>query len=140
MPDNVYALLNQLWKPARDMSLREAADQQALRPYFKIDNASLAKIQLPSDIVSLYRSTYFNHIFGPGGDYASAYYASIWSEVLDQDAFQAFTEKGLFDQETARAFRTILEKGGTVEAMALYKAFRGREPSVEPLLKKRGLK
>lgn len=139
-PDEVYALLNQLWRPARDMSLREAADQQALRPYFKIDNASLAKIQLPSDIVSLYRSTYFNHIFGPCGGYASAYYAYIWSEVLDQDAFQAFREKGLFDQETARGFRTILEKGGTEEAMALYKAFRGREPSVEPLLEKRGLK
>lgn len=104
------------------------------------ENASLAKIQLPSDIVSRYRSTYFNHIFGPGGGYASGYYAYIWAEVLDQDAFQAFREKGLFDQETARGFRTILEKGGTEEAMTLYKAFRGREPSVEPLLKKRGLK
>jgi peptidyl-dipeptidase Dcp len=104
------------------------------------ENASLAKIQLPPDIVSRYRSTYFNHIFGPGGGYASGYYAYIWSEVLDQDAFQAFREKGLFDQAMARGFRTILEKGGTEEAMALYKAFRGREPSVEPLLKKRGLK
>jgi peptidyl-dipeptidase Dcp len=104
------------------------------------EKASLAKILLPSDIVSRYRSTYFNHIFGPGGGYASGYYAYIWSEVLDQDAFQAFKEKGLFDQATARGFRTILEKGGTEEAMTLYKAFRGREPSVEPLLKKRGLK
>ena len=104
------------------------------------ENASLAKIQLPRDIVSRYRSTYFNHIFGPGGGYASGYYAYIWSEVLDQDAFQAFREKGLFDQATARGFRTILEKGGTEEAMTLYKAFRGREPSVEPLLMKRGLK
>ena len=56
---------------------------------------------------------YFNHIFGPGGGYASGYYAYIWSEVLDQDAFEAFREKGLFDQATARGFRTILEKGGT---------------------------
>jgi len=104
------------------------------------ENASLAKIQLPSNIVSRYRSPYFNHIFGPGGGYASGYYAYIWSEVLDQDAFGAFREKGLFDQATARGFRTILEKGGTEEAMTLYKAFRGREPSVEPLLKKRGLK
>ena len=104
------------------------------------EKASLAKIQLPSDIVSRYRSPYFNHIFGPGGGYASGYYAYIWSEVLDQDAFQAFREKGLFDQATARGFRTILEKGGSDDAMALYRAFRGREPSVEPLLKKRGLK
>jgi len=104
------------------------------------EDATLSRIQLPSTIVSRYRSPYFNHIFGPGGGYASGYYAYIWSEVLDQDAFQAFREKGLFDQATARGFRTILEKGGTEDAMTMYKTFRGREPSVEPLLKKRGLK
>jgi peptidyl-dipeptidase Dcp len=61
--------------------------------------------------------------------------------VLDSDAFQAFKEKGLFDPETAAAFRKkILEKGGTADAMEMYKSFRGREPSVEPLLEKRGLK
>jgi len=104
------------------------------------EQAALSQIQLPANIVSRYRSTYFNHIFGPGGGYASGYYAYIWSEVLDQDAFQAFREKGLFDPATAKGFRTILEKGGTEDAMTLYKAFRGREPSVEPLLAKRGLK
>jgi len=104
------------------------------------ESAAMAKIQLPRDIVPRYRSTYFNHIFGPGGGYSSGYYAYIWSEVLDQDAFEAFREKGLFDQATARGFRTILEKGGTDDPMTLYKAFRGREPSVEPLLRKRGLK
>jgi peptidyl-dipeptidase Dcp len=104
------------------------------------ENASMARIQLPPDIVPRYRSTYFNHIFGPGGGYSSGYYAYIWSEVLDQDAFQAFREKGLFDPATARGFRTILERGGTEDPMTLYKAFRGREPSVEPLLRKRGLK
>ena len=60
--------------------------------------------------------------------------------MLDKDAFEAFKEKGLFDQPTAAAFRTLLEKGGSEDAMALYKAFRGREPSIEPLLKARGLK
>jgi peptidyl-dipeptidase Dcp len=104
------------------------------------ENASMAKIGMLPTIVPRYRSSYFNHIFGPGGGYASGYYAYLWSEVLDQDAFQAFREKGLFDQATARGFRTILEKGGTDDPMTLYKAFRGREPSVEPLLKKRGLK
>jgi peptidyl-dipeptidase Dcp len=104
------------------------------------DNQSMAKIQLLPEIPPRYRSTYFNHIFGPGGGYASGYYAYIWSEVLDKDAFEAFKEKGLFDQATARGFRTILEKGGSEDPMALYKAFRGREPSVEPLLKARGLK
>ena len=104
------------------------------------ERASMEKRQLPPDIVPRYRGTYFNHIFGPGGGYSSGYYAYIWSEVLDQDAFEAFREKGLFDQATARGFRTILEKGGSDDPMTLYKAFRGREPSVEPLLKKRGLK
>jgi peptidyl-dipeptidase Dcp len=105
------------------------------------ENESMAKIQLPPEIVPRYRSTYFNHIFGPGGGYASGYYAYIWAEVLVADAFEAFKEKGIFDQATAGSFRTnILEKGGTEDAMALYKRFRGREPSVEPLLIKRGLK
>jgi peptidyl-dipeptidase Dcp len=104
------------------------------------ENASMAKIQMLPEIVVRYRSPYFNHIFGPGGGYSSGYYAYIWSEVLDADAFQAFKETTLFDKATATKFRSILEKGQTQEAMAAYKAFRGREPSVEPLLKKRGLK
>jgi peptidyl-dipeptidase Dcp len=104
------------------------------------EDASMAKIQMLPEVVVRYKSPYFNHVFGPGGGYASGYYAYIWSEVLDQDAFQAFRETSLFDQATARGFRTILEKGGTDEAMTLYKAFRGREPSVDPLLRKRGLK
>ena len=65
----------------------------------------------------------------------------VWAEVLDADAFAAFQENGLFDRETATSFRkNILERGGTADAMDLWKAFRGREPYVEPLLKRRGLK
>ncbi len=79
------------------------------------------------------------HIFA--GGYSSGYYSYIWAEVLDADAFQAFKEKGLFDPATARSFRTnILERGGSEEAMTLYMRFRGKEPSVEPLLERRGLK
>jgi peptidyl-dipeptidase Dcp len=104
------------------------------------ETATMTRLGLPPTIVPRYRSPYFSHIFGPGGGYASGYYAYIWSEVLDQDAFQAFRERGLFDQATARGFRTILETGGAEDAMVQYKAFRGREPSVEPLLRKRGLK
>jgi peptidyl-dipeptidase Dcp len=104
------------------------------------DKAAMEKIRLLPEIVVRYRSPYFSHVFGEGGSYASGYYSYIWSEVLDKDAFEAFKEKGLFDQPTAAAFRTLLEKGGSEEAMALYKAFRGREPSIEPLLKARGLK
>jgi len=104
------------------------------------EKASLAKIGLIPEIVSRYRSPYFQHIFGPGGGYSAGYYSYLWSEILDADAFEAFREKGIFDKTTATAFRkNILEKGGTAEAMSLYKAFRGREPSVQPLLVRRGL-
>ena len=107
----------------------------------EFEKKSLAGIEMPAEILVRYRSPYFNHIFGPGGGYAAGYYSYIWSEVLDSDAFEVFKKKGLFDQATARSFRTnILERGGTEDAMALYKRFRGAEPSVEPLLAKRGLK
>lgn len=102
------------------------------------ENESMEKIGLISEIVPRYRSTYFNHIFS--GGYSSGYYSYIWAEVLDADAFQAFKEKGLLDRQTGISFRkNILEKGGTVEPMKLFIKFRGREPQVEPLLKKRGL-
>ncbi len=104
------------------------------------EKASLAKIGLIPEIVVRYRSPYFQHVFGPGGGYSAGYYSYIWSDVLVADAYDAFREKGIFDPATAKSFRTnILEKGGTEEAMTLYKRFRGREPVVEPLLVKRGL-
>jgi peptidyl-dipeptidase Dcp len=117
-------------------TLTAAAPQDATA----FDRAAMEKIRLLPEIVVRYRSPYFSHVFGEGGSYAAGYYSYIWSEVLDKDAFEAFKEKGLFDQPTAAAFRMLLEKGGSEEAMALYKAFRGREPSIEPLLKARGLK
>jgi peptidyl-dipeptidase Dcp len=98
----------------------------------------LERIGLIPEIVTRYRSTYFTHIFA--GGYAAGYYSYIWAEVLDADAFQAFEETTLFDQETAARFRTeILARGRTEDPMVLYKRFRGAEPSIEPLLEKRGL-
>ncbi|MDH3254156.1 MAG: M3 family metallopeptidase, partial [Acidobacteriota bacterium] len=99
----------------------------------------LATIGLIPEIVVRYGSPYFSHIFGGGGSYSAGYYSYIWSEVLDADAYDAFREKGIFDSATARAFRTLLERGGSEEAMTLFTRFRGREPSVDPLLKRRGL-
>jgi peptidyl-dipeptidase Dcp len=102
------------------------------------EKESLERIGLIPEIVVRYRSPYFQHIFS--GGYSAGYYSYIWSEVLDADAFQAFKEKGIFDQETARSFRkNVLEPAGTREAMDMYRDFRGREPTVEPLLEKRGL-
>jgi peptidyl-dipeptidase Dcp len=96
------------------------------------------KLGLIPEIVPRYRSTYFRHIFS--GGYSSGYYAYVWAEVVDADAFQAFKEAGLFDQKTAERFRTyILAAGGTDDPMVLYKKFRGREPEIGPLLTRRGL-
>ena len=80
----------------------------------------------------------FGHIFA--GGYAAGYYSYKWAEVLSADAYSRFEEEGEFNEETGRAFRTeILAKGGSREPMELFKAFRGREPSVEPLLRHCGI-
>lgn len=102
------------------------------------EKESLVRMNLMPEIVSRYRSTYFNHIFS--GGYSAGYYAYIWSAILDSDAFQAFRENGIFDQETATKFReNILERGGTEDPMVLYKKFRGAEPDEQALLNDRGL-
>ena len=93
------------------------------------------------EIIPRYKSTYFAHTFSGEGEYSSGYYSYIWAQVLDCDTFQAFKEAGnIFDQKVAKSFRTnVLERGATEEAMKLYINFRGKEPSIEPLLKSRGL-
>ena len=102
------------------------------------EKESLAKIGLIPQIESRYQSTNFQHIFS--GGYSSGYYSYIWAAVLDADAFEAFKQKSLFDHETAISFRkNVLEKGGSEDVMVLYKRFRGAEPKVDALLKRRGL-
>jgi len=102
------------------------------------ENQSMAKIGLIPEIVVRYRSPYFAHIFA--GGYSSGYYSYLWAEVLDADAFEAFKETSLFDPATARAFRdNVLSRGGTDDPMRLYKQFRGKEPDVKPMLKRKGL-
>ena len=103
----------------------------------KFEADAMNEIGLISSIIPRYRSTYFSHIFD--GGYSSGYYSYLWSEVLDADAFQAFKEKGLFDQETAKSFReNVLSKGNTADPMTMYKKFRGSEPNPIYLLKNRG--
>ena len=102
------------------------------------EKEAMTKISLPNTIIPRYRSTYFNHIFA--GGYSAGYYSYIWSGVLDTDAFEVFKINGLFNSDYAKSFRkNVLEKGGTEDPMELYKSFRGAEPSVAPLLRKRGL-
>ena len=103
------------------------------------EEQQMAKIGLIPSIISRYRSPYFQHIFA--GGYGAGYYSYTWAAVLDNDAYQCFKDHGIFDPATATSFRTnILERGNTADAMTLYVAFRGQEPSIEPLLKNRGLK
>ena len=98
-----------------------------------------AQLGMPEQLTFRYRSPYFKHIFGSDG-YASGYYTYLWAEVLDTDGFELFKEKGIFDPETARKFKeNVLEKGGSEDPMVLFVNFRGHEPSVDALLRNRGL-
>jgi peptidyl-dipeptidase Dcp len=101
---------------------------------------SLDAIQMPAEIVMRHRLPHFQHLFS-GGGYAAAYYSYLWSEVLDADAFEAFSETGnAFDPATAKRLRDYIYSAGNLrDASEAYTAFRGRLPSVEPLLKKRGI-
>lgn len=92
-----------------------------------------------AEIPPRYRTTYFSHIWD--GGYAASYYAYLWSEVIDDDAYAWFQENGGLNRANGQRFRDmILSRGGSVESAALYRAFRGRDPIVEPLLIQRGLK
>lgn len=98
----------------------------------------LNSIGLIPEIISRYKSPYFQHIFTTG--YDAGYYSYTWTAILDHDAFAAFVESGdLFNPVLAKKFRHILESGNTIDPMKMYIEFRGQEPSVTPLLKDRGL-
>ena len=103
------------------------------------ERKSLEKIGLIDEIVSRYRTTYFQHIFT--SSYSAGYYSYIWAAVLDSDAFAAFKESGdIYNQDLANKYREyILEKGGTENPMELYQKFRGSNPNIGPLLEDRGL-
>jgi peptidyl-dipeptidase Dcp len=102
--------------------------------------SALNRIGMPNEIAMRHRPPHFAHVFS-GGRYAAAYYSYMWSEVLDADAFEAFEETGdIFDPATAKRLReTIYAAGGAQDPVDAYKAFRGRLPSAEALLRKRGL-
>ena len=123
-----------------DMTLHlSAAGEDGLDvPAFEAD--ALKRIAMPTEIAMRHRSPHFAHIFS-GDGYAAGYYSYLWSEVLDADAFDAFREAGdIFHPETAQRLRRFVYGAGNLrDAREAYTAFRGRLPSIEPLLKKRGL-
>jgi len=103
----------------------------------KFEKERLTKIGLIKEIEPRYKSTYFLHIVG---GYDAGYYCYTWAAVLDNDAFEAFREKGIFDKATADSFRNnVLAPMGITDAEQSYIKFRGRKPVIEPLLKNRGL-
>jgi peptidyl-dipeptidase Dcp len=101
---------------------------------------TLARLGAPADCGMNHRLAHFQHLF-VGDGYASGYYVYLWAEVLDCDAFEAFKEAGdLFDAATAQRLRQhILASGNSVEPGAAFRAFRGRDPQIEPMLRGRGL-
>jgi peptidyl-dipeptidase Dcp len=99
----------------------------------------LARIEMPAAIQLRHRPPHFQHLFSCEG-YAAGYYAYLWAEVIETDGFAAFTEKGdIFDPELARRLERVMSAGDTVDPMALYRGFRGRDPEIRPLLAERGL-
>lgn len=104
------------------------------------EQAVTHKLGMPAQLTYRYRPAYFKHVFGSDG-YASGYYTYLWAEVLDTDGFELFKEKGVFDPATAASFKqNVLEMGGSEDPMVLFVRFRGHEPSVDALLRNRGLK
>ena len=121
-----------------DMAYHTQAPGQTPNDVLTFEKAAMDSIKLIGQIPPRYRSTYFQHVFS--GGYSAGYYSYIWSAVLDADAFEVFKQKGLFDKKSADSFRkNVLERGGTEEPMTLYKRFRGGEPDIKPLLRRRGL-
>ena len=122
-----------------DMDFHTVGDSLTLKAG-DFEKESMKKIGLIDEILPRYRSTYFAHIFD--GGYAAGYYVYIWAAVLDADAYDAFRESGdIYNQELAARFRKYcLAESGNDEGMVQYNKFRGKDPSVEPLLKRRGLK
>ena len=120
-----------------DMNLHNLTSTEGL-DVVAYEKEAMDQLGLIGEIAPRYRTTYFNHIVG---GYAAGYYSYSWANVLDNDAYEAFVEHGIFDKETAMKFRNeVLAKGDSDDPMTLYKNFRGAEPQLEPMLKNRGMK
>jgi peptidyl-dipeptidase Dcp len=105
----------------------------------RFEQEFLDRIGMPKEVGLRHRPTHFQHLFA-GGGYAAGYYAYLWAEVLEADGYSAFAETGnVFDPELAARLKDIYTAGDTQDPMDLYRAFRGRDPKITPLLDQRGL-
>ena len=133
-----YACMRQVSFCLLDMAYytrKDAFDEDIISFEKKAWQKAMVTEQLPDTCMTVQ----FSHIMA--GGYAAGYYSYKWAEVLDADAFSVFKKHGIFDQATAQSFRdNILSKGGTENPMALYKRFRGGEPTIDALLRRNGIK
>ncbi|MDD4739361.1 MAG: M3 family metallopeptidase, partial [Bacteroidales bacterium] len=138
--DVAYGMTERYAAAYLDMEYHVLSSKDKINDVIAFEKKAMDKIGLISQIPPRYRSTYFSHVFS--GEYAVGYYSYVWSEVLDADAFNAFLEAGdIFDKTTADKFKNeILSKGSTDEAMNMYVRFRGKQPSIDAVLKNNGMK
>lgn len=135
-----YATVRQLSFGLLDMAWHSLTREEAnaISDVGEFEKKAFAATELFPMVEGTNMSVQFSHIFA--GGYAAGYYSYKWAEVLDADAFSLFKENGVFDKQTATAFKEhILSKGGTEHPMSLYKKFRGQEPTPDALLKRAGL-
>ena len=129
------SILDMKWHELTLDDLANFTDAQSIRDF---ETKVCGEMGLIDEIIPRYRTTYFNHIFNSG--YSAGYYSYLWAEVLDVDAWEKFETDGVFNPETALAFRkTFLERGGSEEPMTLFRQFRGADPNPAALLRSRGL-
>jgi peptidyl-dipeptidase Dcp len=135
-----YALSEYLEAALLDMAWHTLPADAPAQDVNTFEPAALERFHIRMDQVPpRYHTTYFSHIWG--GGYSAGYYAYLWSEVIDDDAYAWFQEHGGMTRANGQRFREmVLSRGGTEDAAAMYRNFRGRDPIVEPLLESRGLK
>jgi peptidyl-dipeptidase Dcp len=135
-----YKMTEYLAAALLDIAWHDLPPDAPLQDVNSFEAASLKRFQIEMhQVPPRYHTTYFSHIWD--GGYSAGYYAYLWSEVLDDDAFYWFKEHGGMTRANGQRYREmILSRQGTEDAATIYRAFRGRDPNVEPLLEERGLK
>ena len=134
-----YACMRQLGFGYLDMAYHTIENPlRASQDIAVFETESVEPVKVFDPVEGCFVSPSFGHIFS--GGYAAGYYGYKWSEELDADAFAAFKEKGIFDKETAKKFRHMMQQGGTRDPMEIYIEFRGQAPTVDALLERDGIK
>ena len=119
-----------------DMKLHLAGDTTIDADRF--ERETLASLGMPREIVMRHRTPQFNHVFS-GDGYSAGYYSYLWSDTITADAWEAFTEAGgPWDKSVGARLKTLLSLGNTVDPADAYRSFRGREPGIAALMRKRG--